>query len=206
MSDISLSPQQIKAAELLAKGHSQQEVGDAVGVSRRTILRWLKQEDFKNLSYALIAPAAQSQKQAPQPSPPPHRQIGGLKVEDLVPDALEAIRLILQDPEARSADKLKAAALVGQWSGLEYRGKMHEMQCLKALIEAGWIGDSVLEAIVDGGAEFTGKVRKSLGWSDQAEKNLYEEFFEKIKEDPSPEFSGEGSLVTQDGGQLGGKE
>jgi transcriptional regulator with XRE-family HTH domain len=194
---MALSPQQIRAAELLAKGHSQQEVGDQIGVSRRTVLRWLKQEDFKNLSYGLVGRVGEPAKPPPQRSPQP---TGTLKVEDLVGDALEAVKCILQDPDARTADKLKAAALVGQWSGLENRGKMHEIECVKALIEADWISGTALDVILEGCDEFISKVQTALGTSSK-QKSMYEDFYRSLEnvqqKSPSPEeFSGEGLLAS----------
>jgi transposase len=72
---MALSPKQIQAAELLARGYSHQEVGDAIGASRRTILRWLKQQDFRDLSFGLTHRAPQPTPQpAPQRSPESHKQ------------------------------------------------------------------------------------------------------------------------------------
>jgi hypothetical protein len=177
---MALTPRQIRAAELLAKGHSQQAVGDQVGVSRRTILRWLKEQDFKNLSYGLAGRGAEPPKKSVCERSPQPRQRNIIKAEDLVPDALGAVQVILQDPDARNADKLKAAALVGQWSGLERRGRLDEIECLKVLIEADWIGGSFLDAVVQGGDEFIAKVRKALGDlapSTQTEADkMYEDF------------------------------
>lgn len=178
---MALTPRQIRAAELLAKGHSQQAVGDQVGVSRRTILRWLKEEDFKNLSYGLAGRTAEPPKKSVSERSTQPRPRNSLKAEDLVPDALETIQAILQDPDARIADKLKAAALVGQWSGLERRGKFDEIEHLQALIEAGWIGGgSFLDAVEQGGEEFIAKVRQALGDlapSTQTEADkMYEDF------------------------------
>lgn len=48
-----MSPTQLKAAELIGQGMTHQEVADRVGVTRRTIVRWCKDSDFKNLSYGL---------------------------------------------------------------------------------------------------------------------------------------------------------
>lgn len=158
-----LSPPQIRAAELLAKGHSHQEVGNSVGVSRRTILRWLKQEDFKNLSYGLVGRAAQSpQPTQPQRSSQRRQESGSLTPQDLVEDALLAVQAILQDPEARTCDRLKAAALVGEWSGLSHRGKTAEAEALKVLIEANWVSDKVLETLVDGWAELESRIKNAL--------------------------------------------
>lgn len=182
---MALTPRQIRAAELLAKGHSQQAVGEQVGVSRRTILRWLKEEDFKNLSYGLAGRAPEPPKKSIPERSPQQRHRNSLKVEDLVPDALQTIQVILQDPDARIADKLKAAALVGQWSGLERRGKFDEIEHLQALIEANWIGGSFLDAVVQGGEEFIAKVREALGDlapSTQTEADkMYEDFNREIQ-------------------------
>ncbi len=153
-----LSPPQIRAAELLAKGHSQQEVADAVGVSRRTISRWLKQEDFKNLSYGLVG-RTQLPQQAPQSLSKSSRNFKSLTPKDLVDDALEAVREILQDPDSRNADKLKAAMLVGTWVGLGDRTKIHELEAMRILIDSGWLPPHVLDKVAEA-ADFFGQMAK----------------------------------------------
>ena len=145
---MSLTPQQIRSAELLAKGHSQEVVGNTVGVSRRTIARWLRREDFRNLSFGLLGRAAQSPQQAPQRSPESRKQSNELTPQDLVGDALEAVKSILQDPDSRNADRLKAAALAGQWAGLGNQSKMAEMEALQVLIQANWINDDAINTLV----------------------------------------------------------
>jgi hypothetical protein len=160
---MSLSPQQIRAAELLSQGHSHQEVGDAVKVSRRTILRWLKQNDFKNLSYGLVGRAVQAPQPVQAPQRSSERQSGSnLTVSDLIPDALLAVRDILQNPESRSCDRIKAASLVGQWAGLGQPARMLEVEAVKILIEAGWLPNEVLDAVIDGGAELEEKMKNAL--------------------------------------------
>jgi transcriptional regulator with XRE-family HTH domain len=160
-----LTPQQVKAVQLLAKGHSQQEVADAIGVSRRTISRWLKAPEFKNLSFGLV-----NQHVKPQPderSSQRKRQSGSLSPEDLIQDALSAVRDILNDPEARTGDRIKAAALVGQWAGLGQPGKMVEMEALKVLVEANWCPDEVLEVLINAGAELEEKIKNALAQNHQ---------------------------------------
>jgi hypothetical protein len=71
-----------------------------------------------------------------------------LKVRDLVPDALSAVRDILCDPDSRNCDRLKAASLIGEWGGLGVRGKMAELEALKVLIEAQWIDDEAITVLV----------------------------------------------------------
>jgi len=159
---MTLTPPQIRAAELLAKGHSQQEVGDAVGVNRRTIVRWLKQEDFRNLSFGLLGRAAQ----LPQRSPESRKQSNDLTPQDLVCDALEAVRDILQDSDSRNCDRLKAASLVGEWSGLGVRGKMAEMEALKILIEAGWIHDNALNTLIENWQILSSEMKNVLRGND----------------------------------------
>lgn len=146
---MSLTPSQIRAAELLAQGHSQGEVGNAVGVSRRTVSRWLQEQDFRNLSFGLLSRASQSPQESPQRSQEPRKQSHDLTPQDLVSDALEAVQGILQNPDSRNCDRLKAASLVGEWSGLGVRGKMAEMEALKILIEAGWIDDNAINTLID---------------------------------------------------------
>jgi transcriptional regulator with XRE-family HTH domain len=171
---MSLSPPQIKAAELLAKGHSQQEVGDAVGVSRRTILRWLKQEDFKNLSFGLLGRSVQPPQLVQRPSER-RRQSGSLTAQDLVQGALLAVQDILSDQEARNCDRLKAAALVGDWAGLsQQKSKMVEAEAIKILIETGWLPDEILEVIVDGGEEYNSKMKAAFH-KNENKKSLLQE-------------------------------
>ena len=145
---MSLTPPQIRAAELLAKGHSQESVGNTVGVSRRTIVRWLKREDFRNLSFGLLGRAAQLPQPSSNPLPESRKQSNVLTPQDLVGDALEAVQSILQDPDSRNADRLKAAALVGEWAGLGDRGKMAELEALRVLIEADWIDDGAINTLI----------------------------------------------------------
>jgi len=147
---MALSPQQIQAAELIARGYSHQEVGNAVNVSRRTILRWLKQQDFRDLSFGLTRRAPQSSsQQPPRRSAESDKPSDNLTPQSLVNNALQAVKDILEDSEARNCDRLKAASLVGQWAGLGAQEKMAEMEALKILIEAKWIDDGAINTLVE---------------------------------------------------------
>lgn len=158
-----LSQKQIRAAELLARGYSQTEAGKAVGASRRTVSRWLQQEDFRNLSYGLVGRVPQqSPQQAPQRPPESRRQPSKLTPEDLVEDALSAIQNILIDPDTRVCDRIKAASLVGQWVGLGQPAKMVEMEALKVLVEARWCPDEALEVLIDASNELEEKMKNVL--------------------------------------------
>ena len=162
-----LTPKQIRAAELLAKGHSQQEAGKAVGASRRTVSRWLQKPEFKNLSFGLVGRATLPPQSPPQPpqraASERHRQSSALTAQDLVEDALLAVRDILQNPESRSCDRLKAASLVGEWVGFgSDKNKMAEMEAVKVLIDANWVPSEVLDALIDGSSEMEKKVKDAF--------------------------------------------
>lgn len=115
---MTLSPNQIKAAELLAQGNSQQDVASSLGLSRKTIWRWLQQENFKNLSFGLVNRPARIQEN-PKPQSFQTEACINLTPQDLIPDALAVVRDILRNTDCRPADKLKAATLIGHWTGLE---------------------------------------------------------------------------------------
>ncbi len=160
-----LTPSQIKAAELLSQGFSHQEVADACNVSRRTILRWLNQGDFKNLSFAMInrqRPPQQPQNLSENANGANHPP-SNLRVPDLIPDALRAVRDILQNPDARNGDRLAAAILVGKWSGLEIRGRIHELEAIRTLIDQEWISEEVSAVIFDAKNELVEKIKNALG-------------------------------------------
>jgi transcriptional regulator with XRE-family HTH domain len=160
-----LTPNQIKAAELLSQGFSHQEVADECKVSRRTILRWLNQNDFKNLSFGLIhrQRPAQQVPRRPENANSTNQRLDNLRISDLIPDALKAVQDILQNPDARNGDRLAAASLVGKWSGLEGRGKIHELEAIKVLIDQEWISEEVSAVIFDAKNELIEKIRNTLG-------------------------------------------
>jgi hypothetical protein len=60
-----VSPNQLKAAELIGAGLNHQEVADRIGVSRRTIVRWLGNPEFKNLCYGLRSRTPEHQHLSP---------------------------------------------------------------------------------------------------------------------------------------------
>src|ERR687885_2192832 len=157
-----LTPTQIKAAELLSQGRSHQEVADSVGVSRRTILRWLKNSaEFKNWQYALISRPRPAEK----PPKAPQAKIKAdslLKPSDLIQDALRTIQDILCDPDVRVSDRLRACALVGEWCDLKSDSGAAEIQAVKVLVEAEVLPQEVLDTIVEGSEQYIEKIKSSI--------------------------------------------
>ena len=112
-----MTPIQLRAAQLLASGLTQEEVGKRVGVSRRTIVRWLGIQEFKNLSFGLVSLNPPEKGKVEIPLEKTETQTN-YALSDLVPMAIKTLVDILVDPEARRVDKLKAVSLVGEWAGL----------------------------------------------------------------------------------------
>lgn len=115
---MNFSPIQIQAARLLAAGQTQEEVGKQVGVSRRTISRWLATEQFKNLSFGLVNSSSPAKIQPEIESAHQTNNEANYALGDLVPLAIKTLRDILIDPDSRKVDKLRAATLLGEWAGL----------------------------------------------------------------------------------------
>lgn len=108
---MALSDQQLKALQILSKNGTQDEAARAANVSRRTIIRWTKLPEFKEGLGA-------TSKNRIQKSVEIIKQKEDLEIEDLVPKALQKVRDILEDNEARKSDQLRAAELIGKWAGL----------------------------------------------------------------------------------------
>ena len=108
---MALSDQQLKALEILSRNGTQDQAAKAVNVSRRTIIRWTKLPEFKEGLGA-------TSKNRIEKTVEIIKQKEDLEIEDLVPKALQKVRDILEDSEARKSDQLRAAELIGKWAGL----------------------------------------------------------------------------------------
>lgn len=165
-----MTPNQVRAAQLLAQGRTQQEAADASGVSRRTIVRWLGTQEFRDLAFGLVGTTSKSENTPPPRSLTETRSSKTL--EDLIPLALEAVGEVLIDPDTRNADKLKAAALVGDWAGLGDRGKIHELQAMKVLIDSGWLPSHVLDGIAEAAEFFEQKAKEAFETKASSSKHI----------------------------------
>ncbi len=103
-----------RALELLDRGHSEKEVAEILDVSLRTIQRWKARLEIEesNIPIGIDSPRLLS--------PQEERALGVLtfgEVEKLIPNAVAVIKEILENPESRNSDRLRAAGLIGDWSG-----------------------------------------------------------------------------------------
>jgi hypothetical protein len=107
-----LSSDHLRAAELIAEGTNFALVADQLGVSRRTIDRWLLRPDVKQH----LAQLQQRKMQANQESLASKYQ---RSIEQLAGLGITTVATILKDPDAKKGEKLKAVELVAKWYGLD---------------------------------------------------------------------------------------
>lgn len=126
-----LNLQQLKAIELLSNGkRSQQSIADEVGVTRRTIVRWLANPEFQEAlkgvgsNQFVVNPDAIEPENAIEPEivkPQNSRFSVRERLNGLIPVIIDECEGILKNPDTRTADKLKSAAMLAKWAGLEDR-------------------------------------------------------------------------------------
>jgi len=128
---MTLDSKQIKAAKSLANGHSHQEVADSTGVSRRTVLRWLKNPEFNELYVNLcgeqktVSIEEFKEKKITLSNSFKQSDATSLSFDDQLDalgfDCLNFLSELIRDPDARNCDKLKAVSLIIQVSNWDYR-------------------------------------------------------------------------------------
>lgn len=111
-----------KALDLLRSGHDAGDVSKLLKISLRTIQRWrAKAEQVGNASCLTLPPQTsvlndlETASQIPG-EPPTEVDIRG-KIESLTDVALATLQNILRNPDARTADQLKACQLILSVSG-----------------------------------------------------------------------------------------
>ena len=159
-----LTPQQLQAIELLSNGNRTQEsVATEVGVTRRTIVRWLANLEFQAalagvgsnqfvVNQAVINPEIIQ----PQQSPVSIRH----KLNSLAVTVVEQVEAILTNPESRTADKLKAAQLLGKWCGLD--ASVEPSIFAMDLIKLGMLDQRQTERVFEANDRYENDIREVL--------------------------------------------
>ncbi len=96
---------------MLANGGSHPQVAEALGISTKTIQRWLKKPEF---AQALADVQVKTVEKAVEAVA---TDISG-QIQRLVPKAIKTLETYLDDPKARGSDRLRAAQILGNWAGL----------------------------------------------------------------------------------------
>ena len=107
----------LRAFELMNSGLSFEETAAQLQVSSRTIRRWVSQcKDVDILPDELdeddYVDSTETSANLPEFA------LKGRDVDQLIPLSLKVLQEILEDPDARPSDKLRAIGLVGDWAGL----------------------------------------------------------------------------------------
>jgi transcriptional regulator with XRE-family HTH domain len=128
---MTLNSRQIEAAKLLANGRTHQEVADFLGISRRTVLRWLKDSEFQEFHKELcdqqktVSIEEFKQKKTTLSNSLKPSNTTPLKFDEQLDilgfEALDFLSELIRDPDARNCDKLKAVSLLIQVSSWDYR-------------------------------------------------------------------------------------
>lgn len=115
-----LSENQIKALQILSSGGTYKEAAKVAKASIRTVFRWAKLIEFQ----ARLRGFSEARMEAVEEV---IKEQESVKINDLIPLALERVQKILNDPSSRNVDAIKAAELVGKWSQLDQVQKKEEM-------------------------------------------------------------------------------
>ena|GEM_PF-3583550 len=159
-----LTPQQLQAIELLSNGNRTQEsVATEVGVTRRTIVRWLANPEFQaalagvGSNQFVVNPAVINPEIIqPQQSPVSIRH----KLSSLAVTVVEQVEAILTNPESRNADKLKAAQLLGKWCGLD--ASVESSIFAMELIKVGMLDERQTDRVFEASDRFENDIREVL--------------------------------------------
>jgi hypothetical protein len=107
-----LSETQLKAAQALASGMSQGKAAEVSGASRRSVVRWLTDPVF---CQKLAEFSGEIQQVKVEVLRETTREFN---LENLIPKALSVVGEVLSDGDERTANKLKACTLIGNWVGM----------------------------------------------------------------------------------------
>jgi hypothetical protein len=136
---MSLTKEQLKALAMFSEGLTSNEIATRLKVSVRTIQRWQKLPEF-------IKAVTDIHQKATQTTVETTASNISNRIQSLLPKALNCIESLLDDPDARAADKLRACNLVGSWAGLTQQKTMPSPQPEQPQSTAG-LSDELVEQI-----------------------------------------------------------
>jgi hypothetical protein len=105
-----LSAKQLEAAQLLGRGVLHHETAKAINVTRQTLHRWSKRDDFQNT-------IAQVRNQL-QAGMAQQTSSFGDRLYSLQEVAVDRIEEILKSPDTKTSDRIRAISLVGEWTSI----------------------------------------------------------------------------------------
>jgi transposase len=106
-----LTPKQLQAVSEIAKGLTPSAISKDIGVSERTIQRWLKLPEFK-------AALAEIQERSTTKVIVEVSDDISARIQSVIPKAISTLESYIENPEARGSDRLRACHIIGAWAGL----------------------------------------------------------------------------------------
>lgn len=111
----SLTPKQLQAVNLLAKGKTQIEIASLLGISTKTVQRWTRKPEFIQAIADVQSRAVEKTIEKTAEDISRHSQE---VIQRLVPKALMVIHEYLNNSSAKGSDRLRAVHIIGSWAGL----------------------------------------------------------------------------------------
>lgn len=105
---MSLSPQQLEAVALLGKGTKTSEVASQLGITQRTVQRWLKDDEFAKAVAEIGREATKLVVEA--------TSFDLFKeIERATESSVKLLTEMIENPELRPSDRLRAVDIVRRW-------------------------------------------------------------------------------------------
>jgi len=121
----SLTPQQLQAVSMLANGKNHVEIALELGITTKTVQRWIKKPEFAQAVADVQLKAIEKTVERTSEEIARHSQE---IIQRLVPKALKVINDYLSDSSAKGSDRLRAVHIVGSWAGLNQQTQVKPEQ------------------------------------------------------------------------------
>lgn len=138
-----LSPKQLEAISGILQGLPSSRIAKTIGVSTRTLERWRKIPEFA-AAITRIQGNASRQVEAEIVS-----DITSVtsRLDNLASKSLDCLEQIIDNPEARSSDRIQAARLLlGEWQRTQ-TSTMHELAAVEILVKSGFLSYEHLQRL-----------------------------------------------------------
>ncbi len=113
-----------KALNMLAKGKTTSEVAKRLDVSQRTIQRWVKAEGVSNPVQEVCDEVVRRVAFRVDAEIGDELKAQALQLLRLSGKSLDCLEAIIDNPETRTSDRLKACQIVGDWIDFQGRGDL----------------------------------------------------------------------------------
>ena len=125
MSPVALTPKQVVAVNALANGLPIEKVAKLAEVSKRTVLRWKKidvfQAELKRAKHLLATASIEIIRESKESVVRDYRQ----RISSLIDKSFDLLEETIENPEVGIRSRLKAAEILGNWTGLKYMNEVN---------------------------------------------------------------------------------